>query len=65
MNLIRNYLLIAIRNFSRQKSYTLLNIIGLSLWTAASLLIMQYVKYERSFDSFHSRAADIYRNQYG
>src|SRR5688572_31659529 len=38
-DMIRNYIIIAIRNFRRQKSYTLLNIIGLSLGMAASLLI--------------------------
>jgi putative ABC transport system permease protein len=62
--MIRNYVLIAFRNFRAQRSYTLLNIVGLSLGLAASLLIMQYVKYERSFDTFHSRAQDIYRIQY-
>ncbi len=62
--MIRNYITIAFRNFRRQKSYTLLNVIGLSLGMAASLLIIQYVKYERSFDTFHSRAQDIYRIQY-
>ncbi|MEX2234657.1 MAG: ABC transporter permease [Cyclobacteriaceae bacterium] len=63
-NMLRNYLTIAFRNFNRQRSYTLLNVIGLSLGMAASLLIIQYVKYERSFDTFHSRAKDIYRIQY-
>jgi putative ABC transport system permease protein len=62
--MLRNHIKIAFRNFARQKSYTLLNIVGLSLGMAASLLILQYVKYERSFDSFHSRAQDIYRIQY-
>ncbi len=62
--MIRNYIKIAFRNFVRQKSYTLLNVAGLSLGMAASLLILQYVKYERSFDTFHSRAKDIYRIQY-
>lgn len=62
--MLSNYLLIAIRNFRSQKSYTILNIVGLSLGIAASLLIMQYVKYEKSFDRFHSRAEDIYRIQY-
>ena len=62
--MIRNYFKIAFRNFSKQKGYTLLNIVGLSLGMAASLLILQYVKYERSFDTFHSRAQDIYRIQY-
>src|SRR5690349_1028730 len=64
MNLIRNYLVVAFRTFGRQKSYTLLNLIGLCLGLAASLLIIEYVKYERSFDRFHSRAEDIYRIQY-
>ena len=62
--MLLNYIRIAIRNFRSQKSYTILNIVGLSLGIAASLLIMQYVKYEKSFDRFHSRADDIYRIQY-
>ncbi|HZI23512.1 MAG TPA: ABC transporter permease, partial [Chryseolinea sp.] len=62
--MLRNYIKIAFRNFLKQKSYTLLNVIGLSAGMAASLLIIQYVKYERSFDTFHSRAEDIYRIQY-
>ncbi|HTH57580.1 MAG TPA: ABC transporter permease [Cyclobacteriaceae bacterium] len=62
--MIQNNIKIAFRNFAKQKAYTLLNIVGLSLGMAASLLILQYVKYERSFDTFHSRAKDIYRIQY-
>lgn len=64
MYMLQNHIKIAFRNFARQKAYTLLNIVGLSLGMAASLLILQYVKYERSFDAFHSRAKDIYRIQY-
>ena len=62
--MISNYLKSALRNFLRHKSFTALNIIGLSLGIASSLLILQYVKYERSFDTFHSKANDIYRIQY-
>lgn len=62
--MIKNYLLIAIRSFLKHKSFTLLNIIGLSLGMVASLLILQYVKYERSYDAFHSKAKDIYRVNY-
>ena len=62
--MIRNYVKIAFRNILKQKSYTFLNVAGLSLGMAASLLILQYVKYERSFDTFHDRAADTYRIQY-
>lgn len=59
-----SYIKTAFRNFAKQKAYTFLNIFGLSLGIAASILIFQYVKYERSFDKFHSKATDIYRIQY-
>jgi len=62
--MIRNYLKIAFRTILKQKSYTVLNVTGLSLGMAASLLILQYVKYERSFDTFHANAENIYRIQY-
>jgi putative ABC transport system permease protein len=62
--MIVNYVKIAFRNFRKQKAFTALNVIGLSLGMAASLLLLQYVKYEKSFDSFHSRSRDIYRIQY-
>lgn len=62
--MLKNYFLIALRSFSKHKSFTLLNVVGLSLGMVASLLILQYVKYERSYDSFHSNSADIYRVNY-
>ena len=62
--MIKNYLLIALRSFLKHKSFTFLNVIGLTLGMVASLLILQYVKYERSYDTFHSKAQDIYRIQY-
>ncbi|HET7178315.1 MAG TPA: ABC transporter permease [Chryseosolibacter sp.] len=62
--MLRNYLKIAVRNFLKQRTFTFLNIIGLTLGLVASMLIMQYVRYERSFDTFHHNAKDIYRVQY-
>lgn len=62
--MIRNYFVSAFRSFFKHKSFTLLNVTGLSLGMVASLLILQYVKYERSYDTFHSKAKDIYRVQY-
>ena len=62
--MIKNYLVIALRSFLKHKSFTLLNVIGLSLGMVASLLILQYVKYERSYDAFNNQAADIYRVNY-
>lgn len=62
--MIKNYFTIALRSFLKHKTFTFLNVIGLSLGMVASLLILQYVKYERSYDTFHSKAKDIYRIQY-
>lgn len=62
--MIRNYLTVAFRNFLKHKSFTFLNVVGLSIGLMASLLILQYVKYERSYDTFHSNAKNIYRVQY-
>lgn len=62
--MIKSYLRSAFRNFVKQKGFTLLNVVGLSLGIAACLLILQYVKYEKSFDTFHHRAQDTYRIQY-
>lgn len=62
--MIRNYFISALRSFFKHKSFTLLNVTGLSLGMIASLLILQYVKYERSYDTFHSNAENIYRVQF-
>ncbi|MEQ9415853.1 MAG: ABC transporter permease, partial [Cyclobacteriaceae bacterium] len=62
--MIKSYLKSAFRNFVKHKSFTFLNVIGLSLGIAACMLILQYVKYEKSYDTFHSKAENIYRVQY-
>jgi len=64
MYMFSNYVKVAFRSFQKQSAFTALNVIGLSVGMAASLLILQYVKYERSFDTFHSRVEDIHRIQY-
>jgi len=62
--MLYSYFRTAIRNFLKHKGYTLLNITGLTLGMVSSLFIWQYVKYERSYDAFHSKAKDIYRVEY-
>lgn len=59
--MIRNYLKTAVRIMMRQKGYSFINIAGLSLGIAASLLIILYVVDELSYDRFHPRATSIYR----
>jgi len=59
--MLRNYLLIALRNFSRNKVYSILNVIGLAVGITAFILIALYVQYELSFDKYHENADRIYR----
>ena len=62
--MLKNYLLTTLRSISKRKGFTLLNILGLSIGLAASLLIFQYVKDELSYDDFHDNAENIYRVEY-
>lgn len=59
--MFRNYLKTAWRNLKKNKVFSLINIIGLSLGMAACLLILEYVSFKLSFDRFNERAKDIYR----
>jgi putative ABC transport system permease protein len=59
--MIKNYLTTAFRIMLRQKSYSAINIVGLSLGIAASLLIILYVVDELGYDKFHRDADRIYR----
>ncbi len=52
---------IALRNLSRNKVYTFINIAGLSIGLACSMLIILYVKDEVSYDRFHKDVAQVYR----
>ncbi|HXO75796.1 MAG TPA: ABC transporter permease, partial [Puia sp.] len=52
--MIKNYLLVAFRNLWRNKTFSAINIIGLSLGLTCSLLILLWVQDERSIDSFHT-----------
>lgn len=59
--MFKNYLKIAYRNIIKNKVYSLINITGLSVGLACCLIIFLFVKYETSFENFHSNADRIYR----
>jgi putative ABC transport system permease protein len=59
--MIRNFFLTAVRNISRHKGFTFINVTGLAIGLAASLLILLWVQDELSFDRFHKNAGSIYR----
>ena len=59
--MIKNYWTIAVRSLQRNKSYTLINFLGLTVGMAACLLLFLLVRYETSFDAFHTKKDRIYR----
>jgi putative ABC transport system permease protein len=57
----RNYFKTAFRSLWRQKAFSLINILGLAVGLTACFLIFLYVRFETSYDNFHSKADRIYR----
>src|SRR5688500_13519374 len=63
--MIINYFRIALRNILKSKVFSAINLIGMSVGMAASILILYFVLYETSFDRFHKNAKQIYRVELG
>ncbi len=59
--MFKNYLKIALRGIWKKKLFSTINIVGLGLGMAASLLIMEYVSYETSYENMHKERERIYR----
>ncbi|NUM80386.1 ABC transporter permease [bacterium] len=59
--MIKSYLQTALRKIVRNKSYALINAIGLSLGIGCSLIIFLIIRHETSFDTFHTKRDRIYR----
>ncbi len=61
MAMLKNYLLITLRNLQKNKLYSFLNIFGLTMGLATFILIALYVQFELSFDRYHEGADRIHR----
>jgi len=59
--MLRNYFTTALRNLLRQKASTIINISGLTLGVATSLVLFLLVRNETSYDRFHIKVTRIYR----
>jgi putative ABC transport system permease protein len=58
---IKNYLKIAFRNIIKHKSFSVINIVGLAIGIACSILIFVFVAHELSYDKYHEKADRTYR----
>ena len=59
--MIRNFFLIAIRNITKRPGFTFINITGLAVGLASSLMLLLWVMDEFSYERFHKEADRIYR----
>ncbi|GAB3542370.1 ABC transporter permease [Spirosoma fluminis] len=59
--MLRNYLLIALRNLRKHKAFSIINIVGVAVGLACFLLIALYVRDELSYDRYNANADRVYR----
>lgn len=59
--MLKNYLMTALRNLSKNKSYAFISIFGLSIGLGICLLLLLYIQQELSYDCFNKNADNIYR----
>jgi putative ABC transport system permease protein len=59
--MIKNYLLLAIKHSRKQRVFSFINILGLTVGISCCFLIFLFIMNELSYDSFHRNAKDIYR----
>ena len=62
--MLRNYITIAFRNLWRNKVFSAIKMMSLSIGITVFFLIILYVKYEKSYDEFHIKADNIFRIRY-
>ncbi len=59
--MLRNFFKVSIRNLTRNKTYSIINILGLSIGMACSIIIFLFIFDELSYDKFNKKADQIYR----
>lgn len=59
--MLKNYLIVAWRNLVRNRAFSVINLVGLSLSVAFCLLLFYHIRWEQSFDTFHSKKDRLFR----
>ena len=61
----RNYLTVGLRALAKNRTYAFINIFGLAIGMAACLMILLFVRYEFSYDSWLPGARTSTRSRAG
>jgi putative ABC transport system permease protein len=59
--MLKNLIKIALRNILKDKTYSAINIIGLTVGITCSLFLLMYILDELSYDRYHTKAENLYR----
>ena len=59
--MLKNYFKIAWRNIQKNRTLSLINIVGLSFSVAFCLLLFYYIRYEQSYDTFNVKKDHLFR----
>ncbi len=59
--MLKNYLKVALRSLWQQKAYSFINIFGLAVGLASTILIVLWVNHELSYDRFHDKEDRLYQ----
>ena len=60
VKMFENYMKVALRNITRHKGFSFINITGLAVGMACCILIFLWVEDERSYDQFHENGGNLY-----
>ena len=59
--MLKNHAKMTFRHFSRQRGYSLINLLGLALGMTVAILTLLWVRDEKAFDRFHANGKNLYR----
>jgi hypothetical protein len=64
MDMLRNYIKIALRTLKKNRVHSFINLTGLAVACTFCLLVYTFIRHELSFDRLHNKASRIYRVEF-
>ena len=61
LSMLKNYFVTAVRSLRKYRGYTAINVLGLAVGMATCLLVINIVRDQKSYDTFHASADNIIR----